>query len=93
MNSTPFPMSEQLAFRFSGKTFEHDRDFERLGKQMRETIAYMISHDWVTLAEVGEAIGAPEASVSARLRDMRNKYGYEVERRYVANGLHQYRAR
>ena len=85
-------MNEQLALRFGGATYDHDRDRQRLGKQLRAVIDLMVSMRgyWVTLAALSVHVRAPEASVSARLRDMR-KLGFQVERRYVANGLHEYR--
>jgi len=48
---------------------------------------------WHTLAEMSSRLGFPEASVSARLRDLRkDKFGGRVvERRYVLNGLWEYR--
>jgi uncharacterized membrane protein len=49
--------------------------------------------DWWTLAELARATGYPEASISARLRDLRKpKFGgYTVERQYVERGLFRYR--
>jgi hypothetical protein len=76
---------------FSGDTFDPDRDGERLGAQMAAVFALMRDGAWRTLGEIAAQSGAPEASVSARLRDIRNKLGYTVEREYVAHGLHRYR--
>lgn len=81
---------------FDGITYDHDRDGERLGDQMRAVSDYMLvihRGDWVTLRAISYSVGAPEASVSARLRDLRKeRFGsIIVERRYVGNGLHEYR--
>jgi hypothetical protein len=56
----------------------------------------MIDGQWRTLAEISAVIRCPEASVSARLRDLRkNKFGgYLVERRRRGaerRGLFEYR--
>lgn len=88
----------QDAFHFSGNTFDYARDHERLGKQMRAVMDYMLDHvgDPQTFWSIQHGIVAagggryPEASISARLRDMRNKYGFRVDCRYVENGLHTY---
>jgi len=63
----------------------------------KELIWRLISTgDWYTLAEISEATGAPEASVSARLRDFRKpKYGnFVVDKQYDDRmGCWQYRLR
>ena len=48
---------------------------------------------WRTLFSIAERTGHPEASVSARLRDLRKSKhgGYTVERQYIANGTYRYR--
>jgi hypothetical protein len=78
---------------FDGATIDHERDTERLTKQLDSVRAWMISGHWRTLASLAELTGAPESSVSARLRDLRKpKFGcYKVERRYVKRGLFEYR--
>ena len=43
----------------------------RLATQARAVLEYCLAHDWVTLRALADACGAPEASVSARLRDLR----------------------
>lgn len=85
-------MNEQLTLRFSGATFDYDRDYERLGKQMRRVLDFMVSERgyWQTLHGMSLELGYPEASISARLRQMRSM-GFEIERKYVKDGLHQYR--
>lgn len=79
-------------FTARGLTFSHERDGERLSSQYERVKAYCLSHDWVTLSQISCALGLgnPEASISARLRDLRAR-GYIVERKYLHRGLHAYR--
>ena len=78
-----------------GRTYEHARDHARLSKQRAAVWSAMSDQAWHTLAELHARTGEPEASISARLRDFRKaKFGgHEVERRYLDNGLWQYRIR
>jgi hypothetical protein len=48
---------------------------------------------WVTLGELAEVTGQPQASISARLRDFRKEsFGsHKIERRYAGDGLFEYR--
>ena len=73
-----------------GRTFDRARDGQRLGEQYARVLSVMSDGRWRTLAELSEAAAAPEASVSARLRDAR-RAGLTVERRHVRAGLHAYR--
>jgi len=77
----------------NGETYNEKRDRKRLDGQAADVFSYMQHGEWRTLADIAAATGHPEASVSARLRDLRRKQfgGYTVERRYIANGLWQYR--
>ena len=76
-----------------GDTYDHERDGQRLHGLNRRVYALMADGQWRTLREVSRATGGTEASVSARLRDLRKaKFGgYRVERRRVGGGLHEYR--
>lgn len=78
---------------FDGETYERARDHDRLAAQLAQVRGLMLDGDWRTLAEISLSVGAPEASVSARLRDLRKKkFGeYTVERRYRGAGLYEYR--
>lgn len=59
-----------------GETFSRSLDFTRLNKQAQAVARYMQDGMWHSLAEISDATGAPEASVSARLRDFRKpKFG------------------
>jgi hypothetical protein len=76
-----------------GETFDPAEDGERLSQQYERVVEAVKDGEWWTLAALAKAVGSPEASVSARLRDMRRD-AWIVERRRVpgGNGLHEYRA-
>lgn len=78
---------------FDGKTYEPSKDCERLKGQLARVFDLMSDGKWRTLAEIKSEAGGSEASVSARLRDLRKpKYGSrQVEAKRVAQGLFQYR--
>ncbi len=78
---------------FDGSSFESSRDGDRLQAQLAKVLDVMRGGQWRTLAAISEVAGAPEASVSARLRDLRKeRYGsHTIERRYVVRGLWEYR--
>jgi hypothetical protein len=80
---------------FDGATFNRDRDENRLRRQLDAVRRSMLSGGWWTLARLATAAQGSEASVSARLRDLRKqKFGaYDIERRYVANGVWEYHLR
>lgn len=77
----------------AGETFDRARDGDRLNGQAADVFGLMRDGKWRTLAEISTATGHPEASVSARLRDLRRPSlgGYKVEREYVSCGLWRYR--
>jgi hypothetical protein len=76
-----------------GESFSRERDGARLNKQAQDVFNFMSLGRWSTLREISKATGHPEASVSARLRDLRKpKFGgFTVERRALSKGLWQYR--
>lgn len=76
-----------------GATYQHERDGRRLHAQHHRVLAFIRGGAWHTLAAISKATHDPEASVSARLRDLRKpQFGsYLIERRYVRRGLHEYR--
>ena len=90
----PFPDSHeahdelQQTMFFDGDTYEHDADGKRLGEQMRRVGLLMSDGVWRTLRRIGWLTGHPEASISARLRDLRKpRFGeHTVERRRCAEG-------
>jgi hypothetical protein len=76
-----------------GDTFNYPRDAARLNKQHADVWEIIRTGKWVTLSEIADQTGHPEASISARLRDFRKERfgGFVVERRHIANGLWEYR--
>jgi len=76
-----------------GETYDRDRDKIRLNTQTESVYNYMCDGQWRTLGQIAQATRSPQASISARLRDLRKDRfgGHTVERRYVAAGLWQYR--
>lgn len=88
-------MTEPLPTLFDGVTINDERDNGRLQRQLQAVKAFMLLYPgcWWTLDEIRKFTGYPEASVSARLRDLRKARfgGYTVERRYVERGIWAYR--
>lgn len=78
-----------------GETFNRARDGKRLNAQMQRVFNELTARDgeWCTLRSLSYFTGDPEASISARIRDLRKpKFGgYTVQREYVARGLWRYR--
>jgi putative component of toxin-antitoxin plasmid stabilization module len=88
-------VAEVKPARFDGATFDPDRDGARLTRELDRVRAFMADGSWRTLKEIADATGAPEASVSARLRDLRKpRFGsWTVDREHVADGVWRYRVR
>lgn len=89
-------MDDQMTlFRPEGRTIDHARDDRRLSAQMAAVIEVMRDGQWRDLLNLSRASGAPEASCSARLRDVnkpQNRWmGYEMEASHVARGYWIYR--
>ena len=74
---------------FDGVTYNHKFDYARLNKQAQNVYRLMCDGKWRTLQEISDAVKAPQASVSARLRDLRKpKFGgFLVNRR--ARGMRE----
>lgn len=85
-------MTAQLSF-FDGRTYSPQLDGPRLSGQLVRVREIMRDGQWRTLARLSALTGASEASVSARLRDLRKaRFGrWTVDRRRVEGGLHEYR--
>lgn len=85
-------MSQQ-ALPFGGDTYDPDLDGKRLGRQLRAVKALMMDGRWRTLAEIEAVTGYPQASVSARLRDLRKPWAGDlpVDRRRRSAGTFEYR--
>ena len=73
-----------------GDTYDHERDGQRLATLQARVTAAMSDGQWWTLRELATSTRGSEASVSARLRDLR-KLGRTVERRHLGRGLWAYR--
>jgi len=80
---------------FDGETIDVAQDQDRLGKQLDAVRCALDGGRWWTLSELSVRVRAPEASVSARIRDLRKEKfgGHKIERRRVqdGHGLHEYR--
>jgi hypothetical protein len=82
---------------FDGETYEAALDRDRLRRQLERVLRVMADHDWHTLHEIAAVTGGdPEASVSARLRDLRKeRFGSRLvsrrRRGYELAGLFEYR--
>jgi hypothetical protein len=78
---------------FDGKTYQPEEDHARLKTQLWRVFQLMSDGNFRTLEEIAFVTGGSEASVSARLRDLRkDKYGArEIERQRVNGGLFRYR--
>ena len=76
-----------------GSTFDATRDRKRLNKQAQDVFNLMKDGEWRDLSHIALVTDHPEASVSARIRDLRKpKFGgYTVERRRLDGGLFVYR--
>lgn len=78
---------------FDGKTYEPKRDYVRLTGLLERVYNIMWCQAWLSLDYIAKEGGGSEASVSARLRDLRKPRfgGHTIERRHVGNGLFEYR--
>lgn len=85
--------AEESDASFGGATFDPERDEVRLNAQLRRVRDVLDGGDWWYLRQVSAATGDPEASVSARIRDLRKPQfgGHQIEREFVRRGLHRYR--
>jgi hypothetical protein len=88
-----FEHAERFGSDFDGSTFEPRRDGKRLNAQLTAVYSIIKDGQWRTLSQIAEQAGAPEPSVSARLRDLKKqKFGsYQIEKQYLGSGLWQYR--
>ena len=93
MEQVPAANMTSRTYRFDGTTFDMPRDGPRLTSQLARVQKVMADGKWHTLVEIAFMADAPEASISARLRDLRKeRFGsHEIEREYVSQGLWRYR--
>ncbi len=78
---------------FDGATFQPEKDQARLGAQLQRVAKMLLSGKWYTLAEMESLTGDPQASISARIRDLRKpKFGgHDVQHRRRTTGQWEYR--
>jgi hypothetical protein len=79
---------QQPMFDFDGATYERQLDQIPLNAQLAKVWSAVKSGQWFTLSGLSQVTGCPEASVSARLRDLRKPRfgGFTVERERVKGG-------
>lgn len=82
-----------MALYFDGETYDPEFDRLRLTTLFNRVKRLMSDEVWRTLRQISDATGGSEASVSARLRDLRKARfgGYVVDRKRIVGGLHKYR--
>lgn len=78
---------------FDGETYDPDADYARLKTLTERVFGLMRDGKPRTLAIIARLTGGTEASVSARLRDLRKaKFGcHTVQRTRIGDGLFEYR--
>ena len=82
--------------KFNGSDYDHSVDAPRLTDQHLRVKGVMLEGHWLTLSEISELTGDPEASISAQLRHLKKeRFGaYVIERRRRPSrtkGLFEYR--
>lgn len=79
MNQLTLPMPER---RFDGETYDPQQDCARLTGQLLKVYDAMKAGGWHSLAELSDRCGGSEASISARIRDLRKaRFGaHKIER-------------
>lgn len=93
MQADLFSWQPKFGDHFDGATFHKPRDGKRLNAQLSAVYRALSDGQWHTLAQLSEMTGAPEASCSARYRDLsKPKFGgFCTEKKFVARGLWMYR--
>jgi hypothetical protein len=81
-------MSE-LIIEFDGETYDHSRDYPRLNYQLHRVFRAMRDGQWYTLKQLATLSWSPEASVSARIRDLRKEKfgGFTIQTRRAGSAL------
>lgn len=89
-----FTYSPPPSVAFDGATYDWRQDHARLKSQLHRVYTFMSDGGWHTLSDISAyGINGSEASVSARLRDLRKEQygGHEIDRERVEGGLFRYR--
>ena len=78
---------------FDGKTYNPSRDYTRLKTQLEAVQELMADGRWRTLDTIKGLCGGSDASISARLRDLRKSKhgGLTVKSRHRVRGIWEYR--
>lgn len=78
-----------------GPAYDEAKDGKRIMTQMEAIKRFMLGCGWLTLKEIENALGYPQASISANLRHLRKEQfgGYDVQkrRRKPDGGLWEYK--
>lgn len=85
-------LPQEFRVTFDGSTFNEEEDGARLRRQLRDVFRLMSDGKARTLTEIATETGHPEASISARLRDLRKQKfgGHTVHRGYIGMGVWLY---
>lgn len=77
---------------FFGSTYSETHDRARLNRQLTLVRDCLLDGQRRTLAQISQETGEPEASVSARLRQLRlPRFGfYDVKKNRLPNGAYEY---
>lgn len=86
----PPSVSRFKSVKFKGPDIE-PFDAERLGKQLQRVYHATKGGQWMTLAAIEEITNDPQASISARLRGLRQWFNVERKRSKPKSGLWVYR--
>jgi hypothetical protein len=78
--------------KFEGSDIDHARDTERLKSQLLRIFELMKDGKFRSLQQISDATGAPHASASAQLRNLKKARngGHTLNKRYLGNGLFEY---
>lgn len=77
-----------MNYKFDGETYDPPKDQKRLSKQLDVVRNVMMDGRWRSLSEIAAITHFPEASISARLRDLRKpRFGsWQMSSRRRAGG-------
>jgi hypothetical protein len=77
-----------------GPAYDEARDGNRVAVQMAAIYTHIAADaGWYTLGHLEDALGYPQASISAQLRHLRKHQfgGHRIQKRHVGGGLWEYR--
>lgn len=75
---------------FDGSTYDPKRDGARLKNQLGRVYRVLSDGKWRTLREIANEAGCPEASASARFREL-GQEGFITDKKHTKGGLWIYR--